>query len=237
MENDRKSNLSVPIAIVIAGIIIAGALYFTDGTNVNAPGVDTNQDSQPLTVDINNVKVEGSPFIGDPNAPVVMAIWYDYQCPACQYGEQNLISPLVAEYVKTGKLKILFKDFAFIGLPSIPDSLNLAITAKAVWEAYPDKFYEWHKIIFDNQGQENTGWASKAVIAELTQKVSGIDISVINELIEKNSDIYLGQVEADRTEGAKFGVNATPSFIIGTTLKAGVPDYNSVKLLIDSLLN
>jgi protein-disulfide isomerase len=232
MQTETKTNYSTPIAIVLAGIIIAGAMYFSDGKKAVAPDTDLNQS----VVNIKNVTADSEPFIGNPNAPVVMAVWFDYQCPACQFNEQNLISPLVDEYVKTGKLKIIFKDFAFLGLPQIPDSMNLALMARAVWEGYPDKFYEWHKIVFDNQGDENTGWATKDVIANLTQKVSGIDMAVIEGLLVKNSAKYTTAIENSKKEGIKFGINATPSFILGDKLQVGVPQYAVVKQMIDSLL-
>ena len=226
---ETKSNYSTPIAIVLAGIIIAGALYFGDNKKVAVPDKAITQASATL---IEQVKTDGEPFVGNPNAPVVMAEWFDYQCPACRYGDQNMITPLVADYVKAGKLKIVFKDFAFLG----PDSQTLALTARAVWEAYPEKFYEWHKTFFDNQGQENTGWATKEVIASLNKKVSGLDQSVIDGLLAKKSIKYQAAIDADKAEGAKLGVNATPSFIIGNELKVGVPQYVDIKNIIDGLL-
>ena len=231
LSGTTKSNYSIPIAIVLAGIIVAGALFFSGRQPVPPKNTD-KAINQVIAVDINKVNIDNQPFIGNPNAPVVMAEWSDYQCPACQYADQNLITPLMAEYIKTGKLKVVFKDFAFLG----PDSQAISITARAVWEAYPDKFYEWHKTFFDNQGQENTGWATKTVIASLNAKVPGIDQAVIDALIAKNSAKYQAAIDADKAEGSRFGVNATPSFIIGNKLQVGVPQYATVKSLIDSLL-
>ncbi len=227
MDTNPKTNYSTPIAIVLAGIIIAGAMYFSDSKKAVAPVAE-----KPAGALIDQVSVGVDPFIGNPNAPVTMAVWFDYQCPACQYNEAMLTEPLVTEYVKAGKLKIIFKDFAFLG----PDSQTLALTARAVWEAYPDKFYEWHKTLFTNQGQENTGWATKAVIDNITKKVAGIDVAVLDGLLAKNSAKYQQAIEADKVEGAKFGVNATPSFIIGDKLQVGVPQYSVVKNMIDTLL-
>ena len=226
METETKSNYSVPIVIILAGIIIAGAMYFNDGKKVEKPI------KQVVELNIKNVDITDDPFIGNPNAPLVIAEWFDYQCPACQYADQNLITPLIADYVRSGQLKIVFKDFAFLG----PDSFSIALTARAVWEAYPDKFYEWHKVFFDNQGQENTNWATKEVIANLTSKVPGIDQSVIDGLITKNLVKYQAAMEADKQEGLKFGIKSTPSFIIGDKLQVGAPQYNVFKILVDNLL-
>jgi protein-disulfide isomerase len=217
MQTETKTNYSTPIAIVLAGIIIAGAMYFSDGKKAVAPDTDLNQS----VVNIKNVKADSEPFIGNPNAPVVMAVWFDYQCPACQYNEQNLISPLVDEYVKTGKLKIIFKDFAFLS----PQSQVIAVAGRAVWEAYPDKFYDWHKFILLNQGKTVS-----------VTDYPGIDKVIIEKMIAEKTVSYQEMVDADKVEGVKFGVNATPSFILGDKLYVGVPQYDVVKQMIDSLL-
>jgi len=232
MDSKTNSNYAVPVAIVLAGLFIAGAVFFSDNKKAPVPVVGTNPQAQNSNVDIKNVNLDGEPFIGNPNAPVVIAFWSDYQCPFCKLGDQSIITPLVEEYVKTGKVKVIFKDFAFLG----PDSQTLALTARAVWEAYPDKFYEWNKTFFDNQGQENTGWATKAVIAKLTAKVSGIDQTVIDGLLVKNSAKYQAALDADKVEAGKFGINGTPGFIVGNQLIPGVPQYASLKTIIDGLL-
>lgn len=229
---EAKSNLAMPIAIVVAGLIIAGAIYFGEGKKVAAPTDDQNSLGKAQAVNIKNVKTEGSPFIGDPNAAITIAYWFDYQCPACKYNEQNLITPLVADFVKTGKVKVVFKDFAFLS----EDSQTLGIVARAIWEAYPDKYYAWHKVIFDNQGEERTGWATKAVINSLTQKVPGIDLAVIDSLLAKNTAKYQKMMDDDRIDGSKFGVNATPSYIVADQLIVGVPQYAELKSYIETLL-
>jgi protein-disulfide isomerase len=234
---ETKNNFAMPVAIVLAGIIIAGAIYFNDGKKADTAVVaKSNPFGQAQTVNIKNVKVLGEPFIGDPNAKVTIAYWFDYQCPACKYNEENLMTSLVADYVKTGKVKVVFKDFAFLGLPQIVDSNTLGVTARAVWEAYPDKFYAWHKMIYDNQGQESTGWATKEVIATITQKVAGIDMAVIDKLIAQNGAKYQKAMDDDKAEGGSFGVNATPSFIVNDQLIVGVPQYVQLKAYIDNLL-
>lgn len=231
METEtKKLNLAMPIAIVLAGIFIAGAIYFGGTKKAETPAAKTFD--QTPAVNIKNIKLDGQPFIGNPNAPVTIAYWFDYQCPACKYNEQNLMSPLVADYVKAGKVRVVFKDFAFLSA----DSQTLGITARAIWEAYPDKFYEWHKVIFTNQGQEQSGWATKEVIVALTAKVSGIDQAVIDSLILKNQSKYQKALDADKAEGEKFGVGATPSFIVSDQLIVGVPKYEQLKSYLDGLL-
>jgi protein-disulfide isomerase len=227
--NETKTNYSTPIAIVLAGIIIAGAMYFSDGKKVEELIVPNEVSGK---VDIKNVKTEGLPFVGSPTAPVTIAVWSDYQCSACRIAEQKFLAPLVTEYVSGGKVKIVFKDFAFFG----PDSTSLALMGRAVWEAYPDKYYEWHKLVYEKQGPTNSGWASEEKLKVITQTVTGINMANINNLLSSNKTKYLEMIEADKAEGIRLGINATPSFIVADQLVVGVPSYDQFKLFLDDLL-
>ena len=73
-------------------------------------------------VDVADVKTDGEPFIGDEKAPAVMAYFFDYQCPYCRQEELQVLPQLITDYVKSGKLRIVFKDFQFLG----PDSQTAA---------------------------------------------------------------------------------------------------------------
>jgi len=218
----------------LAGIIIAGALYFNDGSKAVAPAQTATS-----TGSLVNINTNGEPFIGNPNAPVTIAIWLNYKCPVCKYEEQNFMPSLVNDYVKAGKVKVIFKDLVFLG----PDSQTLALTARAIWESYPDKYYDWHKTIFDNQGDESKVWATSDVIASLTKKVGGIDQAVVDGLLAKNSAGYASAISADEAEATKLGITGTPSFEIFTASTlvtaqpiVGVPQYAQLKALIDPLL-
>lgn len=92
-------------------------------------------------VDIKNVKVAGSPFIGDANAPVVIVEWFDYQCGYCKKFDAETLPSIIKNYVETGKVKVVFKDFQFLS----PMSETAGIYGKAVWELYPEKYFAWHE--------------------------------------------------------------------------------------------
>lgn len=102
-------------------------------------------------------ETENEPSIGQEDAPVTIVYWYDYQCPFCKRFEQQTLSQIKKNYVDTGKARIVFKNFAFLG----EDSRTAAIASEAVWEKYPNKWFDWHTTVFDNQGPERSGWASK----------------------------------------------------------------------------
>src|SRR6185295_7298977 len=97
-------------------------------------------------------------YIGSENAKVVLAYWSDYQCPFCKAVEvggipQIPIEPalpeIIKQYVDAGTVRIVFKDYAFLG----PDSATAALYEAAVWEAYPTRFYAWREAMFKAQDE------------------------------------------------------------------------------------
>ncbi|HWH07112.1 MAG TPA: thioredoxin domain-containing protein [Candidatus Paceibacterota bacterium] len=216
-----------PIAVLLGAIIIAGAFAF------GRP--DANQEAQPgapVAVDIKDVKTEGSPFIGNPSAPVTMAVWFDYQCPFCKQFELTTVSQLYSEYVETGKLRIVFKDFQFLG----PDSETAALFARAMWEAYPDRWYDWYRAMTEAQDEEHGGFGDLASIKTLTEGLGGIDVARVEALMNQKEAEYRAAIEADRAEGSALGIQGTPGAIIGTDLIAGAYPYDTVKPLIEAQL-
>ena len=228
------SSLSTPISVVAAGLFIAGAVIWSgQHPNTQIAGGSPNQPPPAQTADISKVKTAGDPYYGNPNAPVTIAYWFDYQCPFCRQNEEQTMPQVIKNYVDTGKVKIVFKDFQFLG----PDSQTLGQTGRAVWDVAPDKFYAWHKAVYDNQGTENTGWATTEKIRSITEGVLGVsDTNKVLALVKTKGAEYQKLMDADKAEGAGFGVTGTPSFIIGKQLIIGAVPYSQLQSAIETAL-
>src|SRR6478609_1997152 len=96
MEKTFLEKYLTPIAVILAAIIIAIALFFGHGAGNNA-GQQANNGAP--SVDVKNIKTDGDPYIGDKNAPNTMVLFYDYQCPFCQQFEQAVSPKLIENYV------------------------------------------------------------------------------------------------------------------------------------------
>lgn len=234
-QNLVFSKYSTPISVLIAGVFIAGAVLWNAAhPNQQTTGNLTGGSPPAAVADIAKVHITGEPFIGKADAPVTIAYWLDYQCPFCKQNEETALPALITEYVDTGIVKVVFKDFQFLG----PDSQSLGIVARAVWEAAPSQFYAWHKAIYDNQGTENTGWATPEKIRSLTESVLGrATTDKVLALATKNSASYQKEMDADRTEGSGFGVTGTPSFIIGKQIIIGAVPYAQLKAAVEAARN
>ena len=222
-----------PIAVLLGALILALAYVYGHGTSGTA-GTGTTGTQPAATVDIKNVKTDGDPFIGDPNAPVTMAFWFDYQCPFCKQFDTTVTTQLYTNYVKTGKLRIVFKDFQFLG----QDSLAAAEFARGVWELYPDQFYTLYQAMFAAQDQEgDQGFCDQASIVTMTKaQVPGVDADKVVALVAEKKSAYDAAIKADYDDGTSMGVNGTPAMIIGTQLLSGAQQYASVTALIDAQL-
>jgi protein-disulfide isomerase len=161
----------------------------------------------------------------------VVAEWADYQCPFCKRFDQDAIKQMMTEYINTGKVKLVFKDFAFLG----PDSDTASLAARAVWEVAPDKFGQWHEAMYAKQDTENGGWGSKDDILALTKSL-GIDSGKVGQLMTDKAVEYQKLMDADKAEGSANGINGTPGTIIGTQLLSGAQPYAAVKQLIEAEL-
>ena len=117
------------------------------------------------------------------------------------------------------------------------DSQVAALAARAVWEAAPDKFYDWHRAMFDHQDEENAGWGTKDDIIALTKTIPGIDAAKVEQLMTDHAKDYQKEVEADGAEGAVMGISGTPGAIIGKQLILGAQAYERYKTAIDAGLS
>lgn len=232
MEN--KTQYLTPIAVLVAAVIIAVALIYAHAGGIATGAAAPTQPA--VAVNIKDVKTDGDPFIGPANAPTTVALFYDYQCPFCKQFEQGVTPQLVKNYVDTGKTKIVFKDFQFLG----NDSNTAALFARAVWATYPSQYYTWFVTMFNAQDEEgDQGFGNLASIETLTKTIPGIDVAKVEANMNANTDAYTKAIAADRTEGAALGINGTPSIIVGTKLFTGLSTdayYTGISQELDSEL-
>ncbi|WP_254662930.1 thioredoxin domain-containing protein [Haladaptatus sp. W1] len=160
------------------------------------------------------IDLQGNPVIGSADAPLDMYYWSDYQCPFCQKFEQNTFPKLLEDYVKPGKVRIVVLDKPYIGQASE----TAARMAKCVWRTVrdekPDAFKRWHSSMFDEQGKENSGWAQRSNLLEITDNVRGVDATAVESCMKQNRDAVIASIDADVKASEKNGLRGTPAFII-----------------------
>lgn len=226
------------VAVAIAAVVIVFAMPSQNSiidvtkdtvSEANVKAADTEQSAKDPRL---SIFATGSPLLGSPDAPVTMVEFGDYQCTNCNRYFHNTEPDILQNYVETGKLKIIFIDFAFIG----PDSLIAAQAAHCAQEQ--GKYWEYHDELYSNWDGENTGWASKDNLKKFAVNVD-LDKS-FNECLDSGK--YSSKVTNNISIGRQLGVTGTPTFFLfkstGDAQKiVGAQPYSTFNTVLDSMLN
>ena len=234
----RKLYVIFPVVIiVIAAVVITFALSATN----NNDRYDNNMNPElPVNDSRQSVFTTGSPLLGSPNASIIMLEFGDYQCLMCERYFDNTEHNILRNYVESGKLKIIFMDFAFIG----PDSILAAQSAHCAEDQ--GKYWQYHDELYSNWDGENTGWASKRNLKNFATNI-GLDNNNFNECLDSGK--YASKVENNMIIGKQLEVTGAPTFfifksssdmekIIGNVEKiVGAQPYSTFSNVLDSMLN
>lgn len=238
-EGDK---MSVPMAIVVAGVLIAGAIILSGFKE--KPEEDVSLSPLPSIE-------ESDRTLGNKNAKVALIVYEDFQCPFCgaisglnpaspavEYlknsnpGWTAFLPGVINDYVKNGKVLFVYRDFAFLG----EESLRSAEAARCAGDQ--DKFWEYHDYLYANQKEENKGDFSDTNLKLFAKKL-GLDQNQFSKCFDENK--YKQAVMDQSDEGAKAGVRGTPKGFILKNGKVvstidGAEPFSSVKQKIDSAL-
>lgn len=244
MEN--KQDKFLPISILVAAVLIGGSLVFTamykggSGSAGNGAGAGNNAPAQQGAAAAPNTNVmqlgQRDAILGSANAPVTLIEYGDYQCPFCGIEFFAKTEPLIVQnYVNTGKVKFVFRDFAFLG-PESTAASNAAQCANdqgKMW-AYHDALYA-AKVADDTKGGgESDGFFSTAELLKLGQQV-GLDMTKFTSCVQNQTDLSI--VNQEKTDGTAQGVNSTPTFYVNGTQILGAQPYAQFKQAIDTALS
>ena len=146
-----------------------------------------------------------SPILGDPNASITLIEFGDYQCHFCNVYFHNTGNKILENYVSTGKVKMLFKDYTIIG----PDSVGAAKATHCAAEQ--NKYWEYHHTLYANWAGENNGWASKENLIKFANNIN-LESNQFSECID--SQRYDDIIEQSYIDGQSLGLTGTPAFFI-----------------------
>jgi protein-disulfide isomerase len=150
--------------------------------------------------------------LGDPRAQVRMVEFADLQCPYCDEFATQALPQLIARYVRPGKLSIEFRNLSFIG----PDSVRAARVAAGAEQQ--NRLWNFVELMYFNQGEENTGYATDGYLRRLLAAVPGLDVAAAERVGEGPHGA--AELTTANAAASANGIDATPSFLIG---RAGAP--------------
>jgi len=168
------------------------------------------QTAQPSTPQIFKVSIDDDPVKGNPDAPVTVVEYSDFQCPFCSRFFQQTLPLLEENYIDTGKVKLVYKDLPLDSLH--PNARATHIAAECADEQ--EKFWEYHDVLFESQAEWQS-LASSNLQSTLSQYATDLGLQVANfESCMQSQDIS-DEVIKDTLEAARYGATGTPTFFIG----------------------
>jgi len=219
-----KRRQNVTLLWVIGGVVAAAAIAVAlvsvnASASTTAASVATPSPPAPLDAC-------GAATCGQANAPVTIDVYADFQCPYCAQFEPAL-QQLKAPYIDTGKVRLAYHSFPFIG----PESETAAQAADCA--ADQNQFWRFAHDLFTHQGTENSGVFTAANLKIMAASL-GLNTASFNSCLDSNK--YAAAVESDYAQGQRLGVQSTPTFFVnGQRHEGGVP-YQQLSALIDAAL-
>jgi protein-disulfide isomerase len=176
--------------------------------------------------------VADAPVLGRSDAPVTLVEFSDYQCPFCQRFFATTLPALKKDYIDTGKLRYVFRDFP---LEVHPHARKAAEAAHCAGEQ--GKYWQMHDVLFQHQGA-----LAPPQLAEQARTI-GVEGAAFDACLA--SGRYASRVERGLAEGAAAGVQGTPGFVVGKTQSGdtvegtpirGAQPWETFRRIIEQLL-
>jgi len=169
---------------------------------------------------------DDDPFIGNEDAPVTIVEFSDYECPFCARFYQQTLSQIKNQYIDTGKVKFVYRDFP-LGFHSQAEPA--AIAANCAGEQ--GKYFEFHNQIFDNNG---AGGKNNADYKKWAQELK-LDLAKWEQCL--SDPVQRQEIQKDIRDGSAAGISGTPGFIINGKLISGAQPFSVFQQVIDAELN
>ena len=245
-QTNKSSSKVITIGLMIAIGIAAffAGMYFTNLDNISQEELEeaiaevelkmlekqlrSEQPNIPLKISVDN-----DPIIGNPNAPVTIIEFSDFQCPFCARFHIQTLPAIIEEYINEDKVKLVFRDFPIQSIH--PNALPASVAAECANEQ--GKFKEMHDILFERQNEWNNQETGVAI--ELFNQYAR-EMELKEEQFESclTSAKYVEEIQKDLDDGRAYGISVTPGFFIGNDkigfieLKGAQP-FESFKKVID----
>ncbi|OGZ93522.1 MAG: hypothetical protein A2131_02355 [Candidatus Sungbacteria bacterium GWC2_49_10] len=232
VENHEKSENTylIPAAIIVAGLIVAGAVMYAFSPNKGAESGNTAKSGLSDTDGsfVSQNLADDDPVLGNASAPVTLVEFGDFQCPFCKKFHDEARKEILDTYVETGKVKIVYRDFPLE---------NIHLSARPAAEAAEcaddqGKFWPYHDALYTRQAELAKGTMNYAALA----RELGMDKTAFEKCVKDRK--YENEVTKDYEDGVKAGVDGTPAlFINGVKVTpAGAQPFSVFQTAIEAAL-
>lgn len=233
-STQQASSPAIPIAIVCGFAMIAIAIFFTSGKSPSPSTAISDQNneaalgsSQPRPVDENDY------IRGNPNAPILMVEYSDYDCPFCKQYHATM-NAIMDEYGVNGQLAWVYRQFPTAQLH--PNSPKISKAALCVGDlGGNDAFWTFTDLIFDDRDID-----VPTNVTKLPQYAVAAGVSQEDYIACMSKPEMEKAVERDIADGFNSGARGTPYtvLIVGNqqAVISGAQPYETVKAIVENLI-
>lgn len=226
-------HLRVIMALVLStagALLLTGLVGCSTPTPVatSTPTIPTPEpDATPDETKEPLIPLDDDPVLGSPDAPVTMIEYSEYMCPYCQRFVLETLPLIEEEYIDTGQVKLIFRDFPVHGQPAV----MLAMVAECA--ADQGNFWDMHVLLFERVEEWSQSEDPLATFQGYAEQV-GIDQHELVNCLELGTPFE--RIQEDYNIGVQDGVTGTPSFLINGTLVVGAQPLEEFQRIIEDEL-
>jgi protein-disulfide isomerase len=235
LEKERRHRIHLRNRlIVIAAVIVGVLLVFFLLVLPNLKPADVGKINQ-ITPGAHGAQVDKT-SLGNPDAPVKMDVWEDFQCSGCLAYSQQIEPQVMQNYVETGKVFYTFHQLPFIdgGAGESHDAANASMCASA-----QGRFWDYHGTLFANWLGEEVGSFTRPRLKVFAQSL-GLDMTAFDQCFQANT--YADLIQQDVAAGKALGVPPTPGIfvdgkvVVNNTDSRYIPGYEDIARVIETAL-
>jgi len=224
LAKQRRQRILIVLGVVGAALIIA-AIVIVPSFQPVGDVVAITPHSRPM--------VDGRALC-DSNAPVLIDVYSDFQCPACKTFAEQIEQQVVDTYVSTGQAYYIYRHFPFIDDRAPRNESDQAANA-SMCAGDENRFWDYHDILFANWNGENEGAFNDNRLVAFAESL-GLDMPAFNNCFDAN--LHKEEIDTDYSTGRTIGVTGTPSvFVNGQQLTPGfIPSFEEISQAVEAEL-
>ena len=229
-QNTKSSNnMAIPLSIIGAGLIIAGAIIFNgmgNGVKSPTPSVpNTDTEAEDVVTVAPRKLAKDDHIFGNANAPVIIVEYSDTECPFCKQFHPTMVQ-LLEEF--PNDVRWVYRHFP------LPQHGRAPLAAQASEAAaVQGKFWEMHDLIFESQHL----WSSQANVRDIfVSYAEALELDVAQFESDLDAKGTIDKVRDNYTSGVRSGVNSTPSFFLNGQKLRNPSNYEEFKGLIEAVI-
>ncbi|MSU60595.1 MAG: DsbA family protein [Candidatus Staskawiczbacteria bacterium] len=237
-EGINKNLLLVCASVIVVCLIVSGTVLYI---NAQKGGVQVNN-NVPQAGPTVKVSMDDDAVLGEKNAPITMIEFSDYECPFCKRHFDQVYPGIKRDYIDTGKLKLVFRDFIAVAGHN-PLATSQALAAECAGDQGGDAmYYKYHDEIFKKTTSNGNGMPVSYLATIATNL--GLNTATFQQCLD--SAKFKAEVDKDNTDANTAGVSGTPSFFVGKSTSSGTIDgtiiigaqpYSVFKTALDKALS